>query len=178
MCRVVARKTLVDYWTSHPETKASLQRWFNITKAAKWKTMSEVRAAFSNAVVLNGERVRFEVHGGDYRLVVAFKFTASGAIAFVKFVGTHAEYDRVDALTISRPRVRKIKWTSAPSAMTPITGRPCSRLSGSGTRRRVRRRPILSPFSPSWLTRMRVSAGLSRRLTRSIFFTTRSMKWV
>ena len=49
--------------------------------------------------MLNGERVRFEIAGGDYRLVVAFNFTRQ--IAYVKFIGTHAEYDRVDALTVS-----------------------------------------------------------------------------
>ena len=50
--------------------------------------------------MLNGERVRFEVAGGDYRLIVAFNFAAE--IAFVEFIGTHAEYDRVDALTVSQ----------------------------------------------------------------------------
>jgi mRNA interferase HigB len=50
--------------------------------------------------VLNRERVRFEVAGGNYRLVVAFDFRRQ--VAFVKFVGTHAEYDRIDASTISQ----------------------------------------------------------------------------
>jgi mRNA interferase HigB len=59
-----------------------------------------VQLSFSKAKVLNGERVRFEVAGGDYRMVVAFDFHRG--IAFIKFIGTHAEYDRVDALTVSR----------------------------------------------------------------------------
>jgi mRNA interferase HigB len=62
--------------------------------------MEELRAAFPKAKVLNGERVRFEVAGGNYRMVVAFHFERQ--IAFTKFLGTHKEYDATDALTVSR----------------------------------------------------------------------------
>ena len=62
--------------------------------------MSEVQAAFPKAKVINAERVRFEIHGGDYRLIVAFKFGAP-PIAFIKFIGSHADYDRIDAETVS-----------------------------------------------------------------------------
>jgi mRNA interferase HigB len=103
MCWVICENTLSEFWARHPETKASLRHWLNITQAANWKSMSEVQASYSNVVVLNGERARFEVAGGNYRLIVAFKFTtSSGSIAFVKFIGTHEEYDRVDALTVSQ----------------------------------------------------------------------------
>lgn len=62
--------------------------------------MDDVQRAAPKAKALNGERARFEVAGGNYRLVVAFDFRRQ--IAFVKFVGTHAEYDKVDALTVSQ----------------------------------------------------------------------------
>ena len=97
--RIIARSTLVGFWEKHPETKASLTHWQNVTKAADWRNTNDVQAAFSKAKALNGERVRFEVAGGDYRLIVAFDFRRS--IAFVKFVGTHTEYDRINALTAS-----------------------------------------------------------------------------
>lgn len=84
----------------HPETTASLSHWERITKAATWRSPAEVAASFSKSKVINGERVRFEISGGDYRLIVAFDFARSAA--FIKFVGTHAEYDRVDAVTISQ----------------------------------------------------------------------------
>jgi mRNA interferase HigB len=61
--------------------------------------MDDVRFAAPNAKIPNGERARFEIAGGNYRMIVAFDFGRS--IAFVKFIGTHAEYDRVDALTVS-----------------------------------------------------------------------------
>jgi mRNA interferase HigB len=97
--RIIARSTLATFWEVHPETRASLTHWLAVTKAATWSGAAEVQAAFTKAKVLNGERVRFEVAGGDYRLIVAFDFKRG--IAFVKFAGSHAEYDRVDALTVS-----------------------------------------------------------------------------
>lgn len=98
--RLIALSTLSAFWTMHPETRVALERWAAIVKAVDWGSTAAVQASYSKAKVLNGERVRFEVAGGDYRLIAAFNFTRQ--IAYVKFVGTHAEYDRVDALTVSR----------------------------------------------------------------------------
>ncbi|HUZ67115.1 MAG TPA: type II toxin-antitoxin system HigB family toxin [Beijerinckiaceae bacterium] len=97
--RIVARSTLVRFSKEHPDAAAALDRWYEVAKAANWITTADVQASFRTAKVLNAERVRFEVAGGSYRLIVAFDFGRS--IAFVKFAGTHAEYDRVDALTIA-----------------------------------------------------------------------------
>jgi mRNA interferase HigB len=71
-----------------------------IDASAAWTSTDDVQTAAPKAKVLSRERVRFEVAGGNYRLVVAFDFRRQ--IAFVKFIGTHAEYDRVDALTVSQ----------------------------------------------------------------------------
>ncbi|MCB1534716.1 MAG: type II toxin-antitoxin system HigB family toxin [Rhodoblastus sp.] len=98
--RIIKRSTLAAFWAVHPETRASLENWLRITAAARWRASVDVRASFPKAVVLNGERVRFEVAGGNYRLIVAFRFDLQ--IAWIKFIGTHAEYDAVDALTVSR----------------------------------------------------------------------------
>jgi mRNA interferase HigB len=62
--------------------------------------MDDVRRVVPKVKVLNGERARFEIAGGNYRLIVAFDFHRRAA--FVKFLGTHAEYDRIDALTVSQ----------------------------------------------------------------------------
>jgi mRNA interferase HigB len=97
--RIVARSTLAEFWEKHPETKVSLTRWHETVKAAEWQSPNDIQQAFPKAKVLNGERVRFEVAGGDYRLVAAFDFGRQAA--FVKFIGTHAEYDKIDALTVS-----------------------------------------------------------------------------
>jgi mRNA interferase HigB len=97
--RVIARNTLVGFWTKHPEAKVALERWYKLVRAAHWNSTDEVQRAAPKSKVLNRERVRFEVAGGSHRLVAAFDFGRQ--VAFVKFVGTHAEYDRIDALTVS-----------------------------------------------------------------------------
>jgi len=97
--RNIARHTLVSFWTDHPETKSSLTHWHDVARAASWQKPLDVVASFPKAKTLSDECVRFEVAGGDYRVIVAFDFRRQ--IAFVKFIGTHAEYDRVDALTVS-----------------------------------------------------------------------------
>jgi mRNA interferase HigB len=98
--RVIARNTLVSFWGDHPETRVPLERWYKLVSAAHWQSTDHVQKAVPKAKVLNSERVRFEIAGGDYRLVAALDFRRE--IVFVKFVGTHAEYDRTDALTVSR----------------------------------------------------------------------------
>ncbi|MBJ6123297.1 type II toxin-antitoxin system HigB family toxin [Sphingomonas mollis] len=97
--RIIARNKLIAFWESHPKTEASLRHWHEVAGAAVWQSPLDVVADFSKAKSLNGERVRFEVAGGDYRMVVAFDWKRS--IAFIKFIGTHAEYNKIDALTVS-----------------------------------------------------------------------------
>ncbi|MBX9824345.1 MAG: type II toxin-antitoxin system HigB family toxin [Xanthobacteraceae bacterium] len=98
--RVIARNTLTGFWTKHPEAKVAPERWYRLVRAAQWNSTDDVQRAAPKSKVLNRERVRFEVAGGNYRLVAAFDFRRQ--VAFVKFVGTHAEYDRIDALTVSQ----------------------------------------------------------------------------
>jgi mRNA interferase HigB len=98
--RVIARNVLVAFWSKHPVAKISLERWHSLVKAGHWTSTDEIQKAAPKAKVLNRERVRFEVAGGNCRLVAAFDFRRQ--IVFVKFIGTHAEYDRIDALTVSQ----------------------------------------------------------------------------
>jgi mRNA interferase HigB len=97
--RVIAYGSLRDYWQRHPGATVALKHWHDTVRAARWQTMTDVRRSFSKAKVLNGERARFEISGGNFRLVAAFDF--KGQVAYVKFIGTHAEYDAIDALTVS-----------------------------------------------------------------------------
>jgi mRNA interferase HigB len=97
--RIISWNVLSSYAEKHPETKVPLDRWRTLVKAAKWSSMEDVRSAAPNAKVLNRERARFEIAGGNYRMVVAFDFVRG--TAFVKFIGTHAEYDKIDALTVA-----------------------------------------------------------------------------
>ena len=97
---MVAQKNLEAFWDVHAETEVPLRTWLEATRAANWATMNEVQARWPKAKVLNGERVRFEICGGNYRLIVAIYFPAR--IIWVKFLGSHADYDRIDALTVSQ----------------------------------------------------------------------------
>jgi mRNA interferase HigB len=98
--RIIAVSTIKTFWDRHPDAKISLERWVQAMRDGHWQTTGDVQLSFSKARVLNGERVRFEVAGGDYRLIASFKF--KNQLVFVKFVGTHADYDRIDALTVSQ----------------------------------------------------------------------------
>lgn len=97
--RLIAQSTLAAFAERNPQAAASLMHWRRVVKSAAWQSVAEVQSAFSKAKALNGERLRFEVAGGDFRLIVAFDFPRQ--IAFVKFIGTHAEYDKIDALTVN-----------------------------------------------------------------------------
>jgi mRNA interferase HigB len=98
--RIIARHTLVEFWHRHRETEQPLRDWLSVVRRAEWSSMGDVKSVFAKASIINRERVVFDVPGGNYRLVVAIKFSAS--IVFVKFIGTHAEYDRIDSATVSR----------------------------------------------------------------------------
>ena len=102
--RIVSRNILSDYWEKHAGTKTSLQRWIQVVSKAQWDAPSAVLESFRNAKILNGERVRFEISGG-HRLIAAFYFPAQ--ICWIKFIGTHAKYDAVDALEVDQFRKHK-----------------------------------------------------------------------
>ena len=97
--RLIAMSNLKAFWETHPKTKASLERWVSIVEEAAWTTTGDVQAAFTTAKVLNADRVRFEVSGGGYRLIASFKF--KNQLVWVKFIGSRADYDKIDALTVS-----------------------------------------------------------------------------
>jgi mRNA interferase HigB len=96
---VIARKNLEAFWRRHPETEQPLRAWLAAAKTANWTSMNTVLNTFSKASPITSERCVFDICGGNYRLIVAFKFSAK--VAFIKFIGTHAQYDRVSAATVS-----------------------------------------------------------------------------
>lgn len=97
--RVIARKNLASFWLDHPETEASLRAWLAAAVGAEWNSMTDIVATYSKASPINAERCVFNIHGNSYRLIVAIRFTKQ--IIFIKFLGTHSEYDKVDAATVS-----------------------------------------------------------------------------
>jgi mRNA interferase HigB len=97
--RVFNSNTLLDFAKGHPETDTSIRELNRTLRSAVWTRMQDVLDAYPSATVLNAERVVFKVKGNNYRAIVAFDFERRAA--FIKFLGSHAAYDRVDALTVS-----------------------------------------------------------------------------
>ena len=96
--RIVALKTLREFWTRHPDAEHPLRAWHDEVSRAEWRSPADVKAQFGNASILKGRRVVFNIKGNDYRLVVAVAYKLQ--VVYVKFVGTHAQYDAIDAQTI------------------------------------------------------------------------------
>lgn len=96
--RIIAIRTLSAYAAKHADAAKSLEYWTRLMRQGDWSTPAEVQASFSKAKVLDHARIRFEIRDGYYRLIVSFDFRRK--IAFVKFIGTHAEYDRIDPMTV------------------------------------------------------------------------------
>jgi len=95
---IITRRTLRECWIKHPQAEAPLRSWYADASRADWRTPSDIKTAHRTASFLANNRVVFNIKGNDYRLVVAVRYTPG--ILFIRFVGTHAEYDRIDATTI------------------------------------------------------------------------------
>ena len=91
--RVISRKKLRLYWELHLEAQEPLEEWMKLVRAAKWGNAVDLRAAIPSARPLGNRRVRFPILGNRYRLIVAIRFDTQ--IVYIRFIGTHAEYDRI-----------------------------------------------------------------------------------
>lgn len=98
LVNVVARKTLVAFWTANPAAQAPLEAWFATAKAAQWTTPQDIKDQFRSADFLGDNRVIFDIGGNKFRVVVRVSYTFKQVL--VKFVGTHAEYDKINAESI------------------------------------------------------------------------------
>ena len=98
MKRIIAKKTLREFWEKHSDSEQYLKTWYQTAKNTTWKSPNEIKSTYISASILKNKRVVFNIKGNSYRLVV--KFNYSRQWAFIRFVGTHAEYDKIDANTI------------------------------------------------------------------------------
>ena len=96
--RIVARGTLRDFWQSNADAEQPLKAWFREAASADWGTPQEVKNRYGNASVVGNNRVVFNIAGNKYRLVV--KFNYAHRVGYIRFIGTHADYDEVDAENI------------------------------------------------------------------------------
>lgn len=98
MERIFSKSTLREYWIKHPDTEQYLKTWYDTVMSSVWKTPNDVKKTYANASILKDSRIVFNIKGNDYRLIVKFNFEKQWA--FIKFIGTHVEYDKIDANTI------------------------------------------------------------------------------
>ena len=96
--RVIAVGSLRAFWLQHPDAEQPLKAWFEEASKASWTQPSDIKAQYRSASILKNRRVVFNIKGNDYRLVVAVAYRLQ--IVYVKFIGTHHQYDAVDAHTI------------------------------------------------------------------------------
>lgn len=96
--RIIARRTLQNAWARYRDAENPLKAWFKEVEAAEWTGPEDVRRRYRTASIVGDERVVFHVKGNTYRLVVAVNYAAK--IVFIKFFGTHAEYDRIDVTEV------------------------------------------------------------------------------
>ncbi len=95
--RIISRKALCDFWRGHRAAEPALRAWFHEAKVARWRSFQDIKRHYSSADVLPHHRVGFNLKGNHYRLVVRIHYNTG--IVFIRFVGTHAEYDRIDPTT-------------------------------------------------------------------------------
>jgi mRNA interferase HigB len=96
--RVISKATLVEFWQMHPAARHALQTWFEDASRAKWRSPQDIKLRYTSASFVSSNRVVFNIKGHDYRLVVAVAYRF-GAV-YIKFLGTHQQYDAVDAATV------------------------------------------------------------------------------
>lgn len=92
--RVVARKTLKQFWEIHPDAEDALKAWFAEADAATWSNPANIKDQYRNASILKDQRVVFNICGNKYRLVV--KISYKNGVVLIRFIGTHKEYDAIN----------------------------------------------------------------------------------
>lgn len=95
---IVTRLNLREFWEKHPGATIPLQTWFHDVERATWNSPADIKAVYRNASFVANNRVVFNIMGNHYRLVVVVVYQYG--VVYIRFVGTHAEYDRIDLTTI------------------------------------------------------------------------------
>lgn len=93
--RIIARGTLRRFWHSNPDAREPLQAWYQEARKATWSSPHEIKQMYRSASVIGNNRVVFNIAGNKYRLIVRFNYDFG--IGYIRFVGSHADYDNVDA---------------------------------------------------------------------------------
>ena len=96
--RIIKRSTLKSFWEKHTDAQGALETWYCVAKKEKWICFTDIKKTFGSADVLPNNRVIFNIKGNAYRLIVKIHYNTK--TIYIRFIGTHAEYDKIDAETI------------------------------------------------------------------------------
>ncbi len=96
--RIISKRALRSFWQRRPDAESPLRVWHQLVASSDWETPGDVKQQFRSASFVADNRVVFNIAGNRYRLVVRINYPYR--IVYIRFVGTHAEYDRIDATTI------------------------------------------------------------------------------
>ena len=95
MERIFAKSTLREYWEKNPDCEQYLKTWYDTAMSSDWKSPNEVKKTYVHASILKNNRIVFNIKGNSFRLVAKFNFEKQWV--FIKFIGTHIEYNKIDA---------------------------------------------------------------------------------
>ncbi len=98
MERIFAKSTLRQFWKKHPDAEQYLKTWYDTAKITHWRNPNDVKNTYANASILKNERIVFNIKGNSYRLVAKFNFEKQWI--FIRFIGTHVAYDKINAYII------------------------------------------------------------------------------
>jgi mRNA interferase HigB len=98
LVQILSKRTLREFWARHPDSKAPLESWFAVVDEASWDGPADIRKLYNSVDFVGDNRVIFNIGGNKYRLIahVAYRFHK----VLIKFIGTHAEYDKIDPETV------------------------------------------------------------------------------
>jgi mRNA interferase HigB len=96
--RIIAKRTLREFWAKHPLSETPLKVWYDVAKQANWVSPRAIKIRYRTASFVADHLVVFNIKGDSYRLVVSMNYAEQ--IIFIKFIGTHSEYDKIDVTTI------------------------------------------------------------------------------
>lgn len=98
--RIVSHRKLKEFYETkgHEDSRVPLERWYNIAEKAEWRNLSEIKVDFPATDYVGNQHYVFNIKGNNYRLVVVVEFTIG--YIFIRFIGTHKEYDKIDCSTI------------------------------------------------------------------------------
>lgn len=98
LLRVIAKKILKNFWETHPDAERYLKCWYREAEESVWKNPNEIKREYPSASILEDNRVVFNIRGNKYRLIIRINYHYQ--MIWIRFVGTHAEYDKIDATQI------------------------------------------------------------------------------